>query len=179
MDIEHAQAIVAARPEAVSKIRARLADHHAMEPQRAALADLHLKAIEEALAQLAGLGHRFVISELERDAAVPFPAMLYRDSSDGRTLLERLVHDPAELQAARDEGWREHPQAQRPTDIGTHAGEQTDDAHASKPPDGAAGIGATTGEHDLVSHTTEEQAEVLHQADEAVQPAAEPVIEQH
>lgn len=117
MDIDEASRTLAAPtlvpdvPLPMEEHKAAVADMHLAEPQKAALAAQAFTAIEAGLAHLASLGHRFILVRAEPETVrpAPFPMMVYRDGQSG--LETREVTDAAGLDAAHDEGWRDHPTA--------------------------------------------------------------------
>jgi hypothetical protein len=118
MEISEAQAMVSHTPERVSDLRQRLAAHHSDTPQRAMLADLALKGIEEHLGLLRSLGHSFYLTEQSPDEPAAFPMMLYRDATQGR--VDMLAKDEAERDWALQNGWRDHPDttlASKPAEV--------------------------------------------------------------
>lgn len=107
MDIVTAQDMVASAPEQISTLRNRLADWHNVHPQRAALADLALKEIEQALEKLVALGHCFFLTEQPSTPPDTFPMMLYRDTATG--METRTVETQGEVDVLQKDGWRVHP----------------------------------------------------------------------
>jgi hypothetical protein len=87
-----------------SALRSKLEEIHADHPQKLALAKLHLAAAEQALAHLAQLGHRLVISLEDQLPALQYPKMLYHDLHP-----ETIVDSSAAEDALKAAGWREHP----------------------------------------------------------------------
>jgi hypothetical protein len=87
-----------------SAVREKLQEIHADHPQKLALANLHLTAAEQALSQLAQLGHRLVISLEDQLPALQYPKMLYHDLHP-----ETVVDSSAAEEALLAAGWREHP----------------------------------------------------------------------
>lgn len=91
-------------------LKNHLAAVHAQHPQRAKKAELALKAAEEAIAELASLGHRFGLVEESGDPAIEWPKMLYRTVSGG---VESKVFE-SELDLRRvdnPDDWRTTPLA--------------------------------------------------------------------
>lgn len=108
LSMESAQGMVATQPLEVSQVRQDLAEVHAEAPQRAMLADLALRKVEEGLQELRSLGHTFHLLEGTPPSADEFPKMLYRDDPSG-TDAQLIVHAAWEEQDARAQGWDDHP----------------------------------------------------------------------
>ena len=91
-----------------SDLRNKLEAAHAKHLQRAMKASMALKAAEEALAELASLGHRFGLVEEPLEPAQEWPKMRYRTVGGS---VESKVFASA-LEAAQAEGeWRDTPLA--------------------------------------------------------------------
>lgn len=73
MDIDEAKRLVAGRPPLtlLADIKAALAARHGSAPQRAKLAEFAMEEIEHGLAELAKLGERFHLVQLEEEAPLP------------------------------------------------------------------------------------------------------------
>jgi hypothetical protein len=110
MDIETAAKMLAGAPpiSALPDIRNNLAEIHSDHPQRHMLAASALDEIEDALARLAALGHRFFLTQADPTAPEGWPKMVYRERGDG--VLETATADgQSELDALAAAGWRDHP----------------------------------------------------------------------
>ncbi len=185
MDIDTAKGLVASAPEQISELRERLAEHHSEHPQRAQLADLALREVEQALEKLAALGHRFYLTEQAPEEFSQYPVMLYRDGPQG--LETQTVEGRTELEKAEADGWRDHPTAVpsppsppiplEPSDPmlqnpeppvgGAPASEPAESA--GLPPKGAAGPGSESEGKNIVSEIDTAQHEQLANAEQSVE----------
>lgn len=84
-------------------LHAKLALHHAAAPQRAKLAELALREVEQAVGALARLGHVFHLTEVFETSPVEWPKMVYHG-----TLPAAVVSSQEELDLL-GEGWHLHP----------------------------------------------------------------------
>lgn len=84
-------------------LHAKLALHHTAAPQRAKLAELALREVEQAVGALAQLGHVFHLTEVFEASPVEWPKMVYHANRG-----EQVVHTQEELDAL-GEGWHLHP----------------------------------------------------------------------
>jgi hypothetical protein len=110
MDMAEAQRLTAVSLPTLSEHRQMLADKYADRPQLAGLAALSMASVEEGLAKLASMGHRFKLI-LDPDQPVEsFPMMLYADGSNGAYHV--LAHDEKERDELVGQGFRTTPRAE-------------------------------------------------------------------
>lgn len=110
MSIAGASALFSGSPAEISDLRAELADHHADEPQKAMLADLALREVEQGMEKLRALGHHLYLARGEGPARDEFPKMLYRDRDE----LQQVVFTEGEEAQARADGYDDHPSLRKP-----------------------------------------------------------------
>ena len=97
-------------PVTVAEMEANVVQAHAGNTQREAYARMALAKIREGIAELAALGHQFMLVEGENTSALQFPQMIYRMESG--TVRERTIQNGDELGDALANGWTKDPKGQ-------------------------------------------------------------------
>lgn len=177
MSIAGASALFSGSPAEISDLRAELADHHADEPQKAMLADLALREVEQGMEKLRALGHHLYLAWGEGPRRDEFPKMLYRDRDER----QQVVFTEGEEAQARADGYDDHPSLRKPVEVpdlspapaSPSTSVKGGDLETGKglPVEGAAGAGAKSDRpEDLRSVTDDAQRKELAKAMEQTGP---------